>query len=157
MLDSILVGGRTSRLYKDLVVKDQVALDVGSLNGFPGDKYDNLFVVYALTAPGHTVDDLAAAFKQELDQLKQTPVTAQELERVKTQARAGLLRTLSSNAGMASLLTEYEAKTGSWRNVFKELDEIQAVTAADVQRVAKATFEADNRTVGKLISRPSGG
>ncbi|HEY9762485.1 MAG TPA: pitrilysin family protein [Trichocoleus sp.] len=157
MIDSILVGGRTSRLYKKLVVDDQVALDVGSLNGFPGDKYANLFVVYALTAPSHTVDEIATAFDRELTQLKQTPVTAQELDRVKTQARAGLLRSLSSNSGMASLLTEYEAKTGSWRNVFKELDEIEAVTAADVQRVARATFQANNRTVGKLISSPTGG
>ncbi|HEY9879961.1 MAG TPA: pitrilysin family protein [Leptolyngbyaceae cyanobacterium] len=157
MIDGILVGGRTSRLYKKLVVEDQVALDVGSLNGFPGDKYANLFVLYGQTAPGHTVDEIAAAFDQELARVKQAPVTTEELDRVKTQARAGLLRSLSSNAGMASLLTEYEAKTGSWRNVFEELDEIEAVTAADVQRVAKATFEANNRTVGKLISSPSGG
>lgn len=157
MIDSILVGGRTSRIYKKLVVDDQVALDVGSLNGFPGDKYSNIFMLYALTAPGHTVEEVAAAVDQELGRLKEAPVTAEELDRVKTQARAGLLRSLSSNAGMASLLTEYEAKTGSWRNVFKELDEIQAVTAADVQRVARATFQPNNRTVGKLISSQSGG
>lgn len=157
MIDSILVGGRTSRLYKKLVVDDQIALDVGSLNGFPGDKYDNIFMVYALTAPGQTVDEMAVAFEQELTRLKDQPVTPEELDRVKTQARAGLLRSLSSNEGMASLLTEYEAKTGSWRNVFKELDQIQAVTAADVQRVARSTFQANSRTVGKLISSPTGG
>lgn len=157
MIDSILVGGRTSRIYKKLVVDDQIALDVGSLNGFPGDKYSNIFMLYALTAPGHTVEEIAAAFDQELTRLKQAEVTPEELDRVKTQARAGLLRSLSSNAGMASLFTEYEAKTGSWRNVFRELEEIQAVTAADIQRVARATFEPNNRTVGKLISSQSGG
>ena len=74
-----------------------------------------------------------------------------ELERVKTQARAGLLRALDSNMGMAQQLLEYEIKTGAWRNLFKQIDALEAVTANDVQRVAKATFTPENRTVGKLL------
>jgi predicted Zn-dependent peptidase len=72
---------------------------------------------------------------------------------VKTQARAGLLRTLDSNMGMAQQLLEYEVKTGSWRNLFKQLDDISAVTTADIQRVAKETFTPGNRTIGKLLSK----
>lgn len=153
MIDSILIGGRTSRLYKALV-EPQIALDIGSANGFPGDKYPNILLLYALTAPGHTVDEIAQRLETELVRLQQEPVTDDELDRVKTQARAGLLRSLDSNSGMAALLTEYEAKTGSWRNVFKELAAIEAVTAADVQRVAQIAFQPSNRTVGKLLSQP---
>ncbi|MEM9008855.1 MAG: pitrilysin family protein, partial [Cyanobacteria bacterium P01_F01_bin.86] len=54
MIESILVRGRTSRLYKDLVEDQQIALDVGSVNGFPGDKYPNMLLLYGLTAPGYT-------------------------------------------------------------------------------------------------------
>jgi predicted Zn-dependent peptidase len=107
---------------------------------------------YGLTAPGHSVEEVATALRQEIDRLKTEPVSALELDRVKTQARAGLLRSLDSNDGMASLLAEYEVKTGSWRNLFKELDAIAAITPADLQRVAKATFVPENRTVGKLLS-----
>ena len=82
-------------------------------------------------------------------------MTPEELERVKTQARASMLRSLDSNSGMASLLTEYEAKTNNWRNVFEELKAIEAVTAEDVQRVAQSTFVPSNRTVGKLLSADS--
>ncbi|ASC73939.1 putative zinc protease y4wA [Halomicronema hongdechloris C2206] len=152
MIDSLLVDGRTSRLYKTLVEETQVALDTSSLNGFPGDKYANIFLLYALTAPGHTLDEVAEQLRRELQRLQQEPVADADLDRVKTQARARLLRRLDSNAGMAALLAEYEAKTGSWRNVFKELAAIEAVTAADVQRVARATFRPDNRTVGRLIT-----
>ena len=53
---------------------------------------------------------------------------------------------------MASLLPEYESKTGSWRNLFEELKAIDAVTAADVQRVAQRLFQPQNQTVGKLTS-----
>ena len=151
MIDSILTGGRTARLYKALV-EPGIALDVGSANGFPGDKESTVMLLYGLTAPGSSVDDLAVGIQAELERLKREPVDTATLERVKTQSRAGLLGVLDSNNGMASLLAEYEAKTGDWRNVFKELQLIEAVTAADVQRVATETFRAENRTVGKLIS-----
>ncbi|MDJ0702029.1 MAG: pitrilysin family protein [Leptolyngbyaceae cyanobacterium MO_188.B28] len=152
MIENILVGGRTTRLYKSLVEESQVALDAGSINGFPGDKYPNIFLLYGLTAPDHTVDEVGELIDQELARLKTELVSSEELLRVKTQARASLLRTLASNRGMASLLAEYEAKTGSWRNVFEELEAIEAVTAEDVQRVAQATFQPNNRTIGKLLS-----
>ena len=151
MINSILTGGRTARLYKALV-EPGVALDVGSANGFPGDKEETLILLYGLTAPGSSVDDLAVGIQAELERLKTEPVDMATLQRVKTQSRAGLLGVLDSNNGMASLLAEYEAKTGDWRNVFKELQLIEAVTADDVRRVATAAFRPENRTVGKLIS-----
>jgi predicted Zn-dependent peptidase len=99
------------------------------------------------------VDEVATALRGEIDRLKTEPVSAQELDRVKTQARADLLRSLDSNTGMARSLVEYQVKTGSWRNLFKEIEAIAAVTPADIQRVAEATFKPENRTVGRLLSR----
>jgi predicted Zn-dependent peptidase len=155
IIGSLLSDGRTSRLYKSLVEKQRLALQAQGSSGFPGDKYPNLMLFYALTVPGHTVDELAVALKQEIESLKTQPVTDIELQRVKTQARAGLLRSLDSNMGMAQQLLEYEVKTGSWRNLFKQLDDIALVTPADIQRVAQATFTPENRTVGKLLSKQS--
>ena len=155
MIGSILSDGRTSRLYKSLVEKQQIALSAQGFSGFPGDKYPSIMLFYALTAPNHTVDEVATSLRSEIERLKTEPVSAEELDRVKTQARAGLLRSLSSNSGMASLLLEYEAKTGSWRNLFKELDAIAAVTPADIQRVARETFRPENRTIGRLLPQAS--
>jgi predicted Zn-dependent peptidase len=152
MMSSLLTDGRTSRLYRSLVEQKQLALSVNISTSFPGDRYSNLMLLYALTAPGHTVEEVATALNAELQRLKDEPVTAEELDRVKTQYRAGLLRSLASNQGMASLLPEYEAKTGTWRNLFKELKDLEAVTATDVQRVAQAMFQPQNLTVGKLLS-----
>jgi predicted Zn-dependent peptidase len=152
VISNLLSDGRTSRLYQSLVEKQQVALSAEGFSGFPGDKYPNLLLFYALTAPGHSVDDVAIALRAEIERLKTEPVTAIELDRVKTKLKADLLRTLDSNLGMANLLAEYDVKTGSWRNVFDELDAIAAVTAADIQRVAKETFVAENRTIGRLLS-----
>ncbi len=153
LIGSILSNGRTSRLYKSLVVEKQVALGAQGFSGYPGDKYPNLMLFYALTAPGHTVDEVATALRAEIDRLKTEPVSPQELQRVKTQARAGLLRSLNSNSGMAELLLEYEVKTGSWKNLFQQLDAIANITPADIQRVANATFQPSNRTIGRLLPK----
>jgi predicted Zn-dependent peptidase len=153
MIGSILSDGRTSRLYKSLVEKQQLALTAQGSTGFPGNKFPNLMLFYALTAPGHTVEEVATALRSEIDRLKTEPVSTEELERVKNQARAGLLRSLNSNMGMAQALLEYEVKTGSWRNLFKEPDLIAAIAPADIQRIAKVAFTPQNRTVGKLLPK----
>ncbi|PSB15299.1 peptidase M16 [filamentous cyanobacterium CCP2] len=150
VIAGLLTSGRTSRLYKSLI-ESQLALNANIAPTFPGDRFTNVMLIYALTAPNHTVDDIATVMNAELERLKTEPVLAEELDRVKTQTRASLLQTLASNQGMASLLPEYEAKTGSWRNLFEDLKRLEAVTAEDVQRVAQELFQPQNLTVGKLL------
>jgi predicted Zn-dependent peptidase len=150
IITSILSDGRTSRLYQALVEKQQLAVAAEGFNGFPGNKYPTLIIFYTEPAPDHTIDEVTAVLQTEIDRLKSEPVSELELERVKKQARVALLKTLNSNMGMAENLVEYEVKTGSWRNLFQELDAIASVTPADIQRVAKATFTPENRTVGKI-------
>ncbi len=148
---SILSDGRTSRLYRSLVEEKKLALAAQGINGFPGDKFPNLMLFYALTAPGRSIEEVAPALRAEIDRLKTQPVSAQELDRVKTQSRAGLLRSLDSNMGMAQSLLEYEVKTGDWRNLFQQIDAIAKITPADIQRIANATFTNENRTIGQIL------
>ena len=152
VIEELLSSGRTSRLYKSLVEEKQVALSAQGISGFPGDKYPNLMLVYALTAPGISIEELATALRAETELLKTELVKATELEQVKTQLKAGLLRTLDSNMGMARILAEYDAKTGDWRNIFNELTKLESITPEDIQRVAKKTFTDENRTIGRLSS-----
>lgn len=151
VISELLSSGRTSRLYKSLVEEQQVALSAQGFSGFPGNKYPNLMLVYALTSPGTSVEQLGTALRTEIERLKTESVAPEELEQVKTQLKARLLRTLDSNMGMARQLAEYEAKTGSWRNMFEELKKLEAITPQDIQRVAQQTFTPENRTVGRLL------
>lgn len=151
VMDRVLSGGRTSRLYRSLVEQQQVALSADGSIGFPGDKYPNLMILNAQTAPGHTDAEVAAALNAELEKLKTEWVAPEELARVKKQVQVDSLESLDSNSGMASLLAEYQAKTGDWRNLFVELNRLAEVTAADIQRVAKATFVDSNRTVAQIV------
>ncbi len=122
-------------------------------NGFPSDKYPNLMLFYAQTAPKTSIEDVDKALSLEIEKLKNQPVSEKELQRVKNQLRASLLRSLDSNLGMAKALVEYEVKTGSWRNLFEQVQAIEAVTAADIQRVAKATFTPENLTIGRILPK----
>ena len=150
IIGSILSDGRTSRLYKSLVEDKKVALAAQGFTGFPGDKYPNLMLFYALSSSDRTLKELEDALHEEIEKLKTQPVDKMELERVKTQVRVGLLVGLNSNNGMAKLLAEYEAKTGDWRNLFTSLDEVSKITTDDIQRVAKETFIPENKMIGRL-------
>ncbi len=153
LLAQVLTQGRTSRLFQRLVVQDKIALNVQAFVGYPGNKYPNRFAIYGLPAPGHTPAELAAAIETELNRLRETPIEPPELQRLQTQARMDLLQTLMSTEGMAKLLAEYTVKTGDWRNVFKQLDQLQAVTPADLQRIARA-LKPQQRTVVVATPQP---
>lgn len=151
VISELLTSGRTSRLYQSLVAEKQVALSAEGFSGFPGNKYPNLMLVYALTSPGTSLEELAIALRAEIERLKTELVQPEELEQVKTQLKASLLRTLDSNMGMARILAEYDGKTGDWRHIFEELTKLEAITPQDIQRVAQATFVETNRTIGRLL------
>jgi predicted Zn-dependent peptidase len=152
VISGILSSGRTGLLYKDLVRDKQIALEaeVGD-DTFPGGKYANLFLFFLAPAAGHTTAENEKAFYEVLEKFKSQKVDDVTLTRVKTKTRAGLIRRLDSNPGLAGLLTAYHAIYGDWRKVFTSLDELDQITADDVQRVAKECFVPEKRTVAYLV------
>ncbi|MFQ6114830.1 MAG: M16 family metallopeptidase [bacterium] len=154
-ITDIIGIGRTSRLYKSLVKEKKIAIAASGFQGLPGNKYPGLFLFYAVPAKGHTNEECEEAIYAEIQRLKTEPVTPEELEKAKTRSRATLIRQLSSNSGLAAQLTFYQAITGDWRNLFKQLEQIDRVTAEDIQRVAKEYFSTKNRTVGVIVTTQS--
>jgi predicted Zn-dependent peptidase len=149
VLANVLGQGRTSRLYRRLV-ETETALNVQAVPSFPGEKHESLFVFFGLPNRGVSPDTVEHAIYEELDRIQEEGVTEEELERAKTQARSSLIGTLDSNSGLARRFARAEALTGDWRSVFRRLAALQAVTAGDVQRVARSTFERSNRTVAMI-------
>jgi len=149
-IGSLLSEGRSSRLYRALVRDKKVATVAFGMTGFPGRKYPGMFLFYAFTAPGHTNDEVEKAIDAEIERLKTELVSTEELDGVKRRARASLLRQLDSNFMLAIQLSRFQAVTGDWRNFFRNLEKINAVTPQDIQRVAKDTFTWNNKTVGTI-------
>jgi predicted Zn-dependent peptidase len=147
VIAGILSSGRTGLLYKELVRDKKISLAAQAAASFPSGKYANLFVLFAVPAPNHTVEENEKAIFEVVDRLKKEKVDAATLERVKTKLRAGVLRQLDSNSGLASQLPFYEVMYSDWRVMFTGLDDIEKVTADDVQRVMQQYFINDARTV----------
>jgi predicted Zn-dependent peptidase len=145
-ISDILSNGRVSRLYRSLVRDAQIAAEAQGFSPFPGDKYPGLFALYAVPLPGHTPAEMRDAIHNEINKLKTADVTDEELAMFKTRTRAGLLRGLADNQGLANSLTEYQTRFGDWRELFRQLDRVDKVTKADIRRVASQVFVASNRT-----------
>ncbi|MBN4054345.1 insulinase family protein [Nitrospira defluvii] len=150
VIDSLLSMGRTSRLYKKLVVEKKIAVSVSSASGSPGARYSNLFTFSATPRAPHRTEALEEAIYAELDRLISEPPTEKELEKVITNIDASLVRSLRSNSGLAGQLAYFQAVAGDWRYVLRNRDAIAKVTAEDVIRVVKKTFTKKNRTVAVL-------
>jgi predicted Zn-dependent peptidase len=149
-ISDIFSNGRTARLYRSLVRDQRIAAEAEGFTGFPGDKYPGLFAVYAVPLPGHTPEEMRTAIHKQLELLKTQDVSDEELARFKTRARADLLRGLADNEGLAHQLAEYQTRYGDWRELFRQLNKIDAVNKADIRRVANKIFIASNRTSAQI-------
>ena len=149
VLQNILSTGKSSHLYRSLVYEQQIAL-------YAGGDYDNIstdpniFYVYAGVMPGKSADEVEKALYSEIEKLKKTPVTDEELQKAKNQIESGFIMGQDSIFYQAMLLGQYET-VADWKLVGKYVPNIRAVTKDDVMRVAKEYFTEDNRTVGILI------
>jgi predicted Zn-dependent peptidase len=153
MISSVMSEGRTSRLYRSLVRDQRVAVAAEGFAGFPGDKYRNLYAFYAVPARGHSAEEMEGAIHQEIAKLKRDGVSDDELKMVKTRSKANLLRSLANNQGLAHNLAENQLQYGDWRELFRRIDKLDAVTNEDVKRVANEVFVDSNRTVGILETK----
>lgn len=149
-ITDIFSNGRTARLYRSLVRDQHVAAAAAGFSGFPGQKYPSLFAVYAVPLPGQTTGQMGDAIHKELELLKTQEVSDAELERFKARAKASKLRGLANNEGLAEQLADYQTRYGDWREMFRELQRIDAVTKSDIRRVANETFIESNRTVAQI-------
>ncbi len=147
VIADVLGQGRTSRLYKSLVKEQQIAVQAVTFPGFPGQKYQTGLVAFAIPVKGKTGEDMEVAVFAEIDKIVAEGITAEELEAVKQRTRANFIRGLRGNGGMASQLAWYHTYMGDWRQLFNEVERIEAVTLEDVRRVAGEVFVETNRTV----------
>lgn len=149
-INDVFSNGRTARLYRSLVRDQKIAAVSEGISGFPGVKYPGLFAFLAVPLPGHAPEEMQTAIHKELDRLKTEDISDAELARYKTRTKADLLRGLADNEGLAHQLAEYQTRYGDWRELFRQLKKVDAVTKADVRRVAAKTFVAGNRTSARI-------
>ncbi len=147
-----LLNGPTGRLQRALVQGSRIATSASGSHD--PRKYEGFFQVDAEAAEGHAPEELERAVEAELDRLQQTPVAAEELQSAKNRYLTSTYRQLTSNF---QLLIRYGVAEGrgTWQDADRLDAAVQAVTADDVQRVARTYFQRENRAVA-LWSRKAG-
>jgi zinc protease len=149
LLSTLLSSGRASRLYQKLVYEKRMVLGAGGdYSYFSLDP--SLFWFYAAPLPGQAPEAVEQALLAEIERLKQEVVPEEELARARNQIEASFVWEQDSVFSRASALGRFEM-LGSWRLFDDYLPRLRAVTAADLQRVARAYFALDRKNVSILL------
>ena len=145
----ILSDGKSSRLYKDLVQDKQMVVEVGA--DYDMTSFDpGLFWLSAQLRPGVKSAAVLAEFDRQVAALRDHQVSARELQKAKNLEQADFVFGQDSIFREAMLLGLYQM-LGNYRMIDQYLPQIDKVTAADVQRAARAYLVDNNRTVGVLV------
>ena len=143
--NAVLSAGESSRLYHSLVYTQQLAAEANS--GDETREDISLFILTAVLSEGKKPEDVEKSLLAEIKKLQDASVSAAELEKAKNQMITNQLRQRETSNGKALALGEAAVLMGDPARVNTDLDRLQAVTAADIQRVMKKYFADTNRLV----------
>lgn len=149
LLSVVLAGGRSARLYKDLVYDKRLARGIDA--DYSAVSIDNTtFSLSAQLMPGKTAGEIEREIDKLLDKVKVELVSERELQKAKNQVESSFIFAQDSIFGQALKIGYYEI-VGDWRDMDKYLDGIRRVTREDIRRVAQQYLDRDRRTVGVLV------
>jgi zinc protease len=151
----VLSDGQSSRIYKKLVYDKQMAVAAFGNANLIEDP--NLFYAVAIVQPGHTPEEVAATLMSEIERLKTEPITDHELQRTKNQFARDYILGRESDQQKASVLSHAIVIHRDILTADGEFDIFQNITVADVQRVARTYFTAENRMVLTLLPNGKSG
>jgi zinc protease len=152
VMATLLSGGKSSRLYQNLVREKRLVLSTDADYSFLShDPY--LFFLSAEPLPKTETSEVEKALDQEIERLQKELVSERELEKAKNQMEASFVFGQDSIFYQAMVLAQHEMAF-NWRAIDDYLPSIRKVTPEDIRRVAKKYLNPDNRTVGILIPLP---
>jgi zinc protease len=150
LLLDILMEGESSRLYRRLVDQDRIAIDVGAFVNPEG--FDPGLIKFRVTvAPDKTPEAAEKALWDELQRIAASAPSPAEIGKAKNTRLAAYWRRMKTINSKAEALGEYEVLHGDYRQLFTAPQRYDRVTKAQIQEVARSTFDVKNRTVGVLV------
>lgn len=154
ILAGVLDGNSSARLNQNLVREQRIAVDVGAGYDLIQRSPDSMFELEGTPSEGKTVDELEAALMQEVERIKESGVTDEELQRVKAQVIAADVYERDSTFYQSMQIGRLEVSGFSWRILKDYPAKLSAVTAQQVQEVARKYLNRDNLTVATLDPQP---
>ena len=145
LLTNVLAVGQSSRLYKEIVDKQQKAVAAGSFPYFLEDP--GLFIVYGIANSNVNADDLEKSIQEEIDKVKNNLISENEFQKMRNQKETEFISSNSTDLGVAENLADYSVFYGDANLINTELNRYMKVTREDLKRVANKYLNADNRVV----------
>jgi zinc protease len=145
VLSTILSSGRSSRFYDAIVRQKQLAS--GAYAGVDDSRGPGLFRLSAMALPGKDIASVEAAMYEEIERVKSGTIETWEIDKARNEARKGALTQLTSSLSRAIGLAENAVNWNDPNKINTDAARIDAVTIADVQRVARQYLIPTNRTV----------
>lgn len=145
VLASVLSGGRSSRLYQAIVRQKQLAVNVGA--SADNARGPGLFGVSGILAPGKSFEALEAALDDEIERVKTGTIEPWELDKARNGAKRAVVNTLTSTLQRARSMAQYALFYDNPGLINSRYERVEAVSAAEVQRVARQYLVNTNRTV----------
>lgn len=152
VLSTILSAGRSSRLYRKLVYAEESALSAEG--GYWELRDAGIFYAVAQVRPGVSIERVENLFMAEIERVKTSGVTDDELDKAKRQLEVMLVNGLATNHALAGRIGREVATFGRVRPLDERLAAIRAVTSADVQRVARTYLADEKRNVVHVVPPP---
>ena len=145
LLTVILGDGESSRLNVTVVRRDRAALEAqASMNPYDARRGPGILLAFAVANQGVDAVRLDSLLTHQLDSLRTTLVTSQELQKAKTMFRAGFIRERETTSGRAEALHHYDRFHASLADINTDLDRYLRVTADDIRRVAGKYLDPAN-------------
>lgn len=147
LLDTVLIGGRSSRLYQSLVESGLAS----SAEAFASTMIEpGWYEVEITAAPGQSLDEIQTVLDRELNRIRQRPVTEGELQRAKTQLQASYVLDNQDITSQAMQLGANQTIAGDYRFSDRYLAALNRATVSDLQQVAQTYLDPAGRTVGRF-------
>uniref|UniRef100_A0A832MLH6 Insulinase family protein n=1 Tax=Eiseniibacteriota bacterium TaxID=2212470 RepID=A0A832MLH6_UNCEI len=149
---SLLAGGDFARLHKTLVKEKKLCTQIQMGVGFPGEKYPNLLVLFAVPAAGQDPLAVEAEIHAAMDEvMNDRPFTAEELEGYKVRVRSQKIAQVEQNSGLALALAQTQMIRGDWREFFRDAERVQALRVDDVMAALRGAVHKSKRTVAMIV------
>ncbi len=145
MLTTLLSGGRSSRIYKELVDKSQKALQAGSVPLALEDP--GLFVTYAVANVGVNPSELETLLDKEIEKVKTEPISDKEFQKLRNQIENRIATAYSTDLGIAEALSDFHVFYHNTNLINNRLANYMKVTKKDIQNVARKYLNKNNRVV----------
>ncbi|MCO4781643.1 MAG: insulinase family protein [Candidatus Cloacimonetes bacterium] len=148
-----IAGGKSSIMYKKLVLEKQIAASVWAFAGAGGQRYSPLFMTGGSPKSPHTNKEVNDAIDQVLQSVFKDGISLDELNRVKRRYKSEYIYAMDSSDNIASLLLDNEMNLGTYKEIFNDLDRVLAITPKQLVDIAKKHLIKSNKTTATLETK----